>query len=125
MSEEVMGRKLVLFRTNGHFVFTSVCNGITTQIKHDMASFFASIHYVTHITNLAMKNLSTQSLVDKLINSLQGIYIFLKIGKNVFELERLASFAGCEGFEDFSKCENMVVVSVFSCKKGVGNIQTP
>jgi hypothetical protein len=38
MNEEVMGRKLVSFGTNGHFVFTNGCNGITTQIKHDVAS---------------------------------------------------------------------------------------
>jgi hypothetical protein len=78
MSEKVMGRKMVLFGTNELFVFTSVYNGITTQIKHDVASFFAPIHYVTHMTNLAMKILSTQSLVDKLINSLQGIFFFKK-----------------------------------------------
>jgi hypothetical protein len=75
MNEKVMGRKLVSFGTNGRFVFTNVHNGITIQIKHDVASFFAPIHYVTHITNLAMKNLSTQSF----INSLQGVFLFFSI----------------------------------------------
>jgi hypothetical protein len=30
VNEEVVGRKLVSFGTNGGFVFTYVCNGITT-----------------------------------------------------------------------------------------------
>jgi len=32
-------------------------------------------------------------------------------------------FVGCEGFEELSKCEGIVVVNVISCEKGVGRIQ--
>jgi uracil phosphoribosyltransferase len=30
---------------------------------------------------------------------------------------------GCERFEDLSKCENVAIVNVISCKEGVGQIE--
>jgi hypothetical protein len=41
MDVQVMSQMLVSFGMNARSMFTSVCNGITTQIKHDMdPSFF-------------------------------------------------------------------------------------
>jgi hypothetical protein len=40
MDVQVMGEMLVSFGMNARSMFTSVCNGITTQIKHDMDPFF-------------------------------------------------------------------------------------
>jgi len=74
-------------------VFTNVRNGITTQIKCDMFHFFVPIHCVIHMTNLVVKTLSFQSLMDNIQKLLVGLYSYLiQFSKKAFELERLSSW---------------------------------
>jgi hypothetical protein len=79
MNEQVVGQKLVLFGTNGGSMFIGVCNGIATQIKCNMVPFFVPIHCVAHKTNLVVKTLSTQSLVDNIEKLFVRVYSFFSI----------------------------------------------
>jgi hypothetical protein len=66
LNEQVVGQKLVSFGINGGNMFINVCNGITTQIKHDVVPFSVPIHCVAHKIDLVVKTLSTQLLVDNI-----------------------------------------------------------
>jgi hypothetical protein len=65
-----------------------------------MAPFSMPIHCVAHKTNLVVKTLSTQSLVDNIEKLLARVYFyFFQSSKKVFELEKLVALLDVKGLK--------------------------
>jgi hypothetical protein len=98
---------------------TNVHNGITIQIKCDMALFSMHVHYVVHQINLVVKILSLVDNIKKLF--VRGCYsYFFPFRKKAFELETLATLLNMKALKIHSNVKMSWLSILFPIKWVLG-----
>jgi hypothetical protein len=85
---------------DGAFAFQNIRSVVIVLRTIEQAPYLIGIHYMAHITNLVVQNLSTMPMVSKLENLLQALYsFFFTSPKHHLEFTKLTDIVDIEGLK--------------------------
>ncbi len=74
ITKNLIGKKLMTLSANGVFFFQSIRSSIIRQIFNGWAPHSMGVHYMAHITNVAVQILSHLQMVRRIEGLLQTLY---------------------------------------------------